>query len=434
MNFTRRHFAIFVLVLFSAFSFTVAYSLAVLPDYFGEYPVDGGEVVEDVYSGDSFFEDIGFDVVDGSEEDGADYLQNHPEEAFVYDEALKGDVVSFESDVLGVRFSYAAELFSAAVVDDVVGKVFFPLSSYCGEPSCGGLLYSNVDKAVSAYSFDSALYHMGFYEGDFASVYSYAAASDLSRSFSVVQIANGLYAQVYLGRGYSDWSLRIYDSSLQVVHTFWIDNPTGSSELRYSSKALMNMLQQSFEVFASLPEVYPEVLADGEEIVFDGCGALSDYTQNSFYDAFISALSVTPMISSPIAEARYGDDYAFDESFVRDVCVAFDSSVVVAVVSGRYCDLGHVVRYSTITGELSLADSRHVRKIIGGDCMPSFGEFGKRNGHLLDLFGYFGDAGFSASYDFVYDYTANVVGLLKSCSSHVNFDTDELEEEECREY
>jgi hypothetical protein len=177
---------------------------------------------------------------------------------------------------------------------------------------------------------------------------------------------------------------------------------------------------------------YPEALFDdGDETVFDGCGSLEKYAALSFYPDFVRQVSLLPVSS----QVDYEDELFYTLDSVGDACFAEEEGLFVVLLrSNRFCDLGTVVQYRVYEGVLLVADTQQVYSTLASSCLPALDEFGKRRGLIIDVSGFFGDAGYSASYGFEYYYHKNILTVVSACSVLENAETGEVLDEMCVTY
>lgn len=129
-----------------------------------------------------------------------------------------------------------------------------------------------------------------------------------------------------------------------------------------------------------------------EETTFDSCGSIDKYSDQNWYNKF----------SNQVATSK-----------VSDACLSLDGNLLIAIIPGGYCEGPSIYRYRVAedTIEEAVIDNR------GRGCLASPQEFGKREGSVIRLGeGFGGDAGVSAVMEFDYNYSTNIVTLIKSAN------------------
>lgn len=131
------------------------------------------------------------------------------------------------------------------------------------------------------------------------------------------------------------------------------------------------------------------------EIAFDNCGNIDKYKDESWYYNFTKVLSNSSISISDIREA----------------CFSFDKTTLIAITEGGYCEAGLLFQYKVSRNVLDKAVfDDHER-----GCVSWPDEFGKRNGKIISLQGFGGDAGCSGTMYYEYNYIDNKIELKKEC-------------------
>lgn len=141
-----------------------------------------------------------------------------------------------------------------------------------------------------------------------------------------------------------------------------------------------------------------ESLASGGniEITFDGCGKISSYKNNSWYSSFNDTLNNNGILMDEISEA----------------CLSLNETILIAITEGGYCESGIIFQYNISKNIITKATfNDHER-----GCVSWPNGFGKRNGYIIPLLGFGGDAGCSSTMYYDYNYINNTIELKKECS------------------
>ncbi len=138
-----------------------------------------------------------------------------------------------------------------------------------------------------------------------------------------------------------------------------------------------------------------------ENPVFDGCkNHITAYSDYSWFNDLSRNVYNT-----------YGFGLYDKIDYVKqaDACYSENGQMVIFLLNGEYRSKGQLFKYYINTGELFEAD------LINEQVSAStWMEFGKRNGSIIPLYGYFGDAGYQSEYLYDYDFKNNTVTYIKS--------------------
>lgn len=139
------------------------------------------------------------------------------------------------------------------------------------------------------------------------------------------------------------------------------------------------------EVMYRLSEDYvPEDILPTSEVIFDGCGGLDKYKNESWYQDFTNAV---------------GTEHPY---YVEELCYSDAQNVAIATTRVSECSGSDVVLFNT--AKKSLATAFIDMGSLEADCLV-FEEFGKRTGRIIPVMSKIYN---SCAY-FDYDYIANTV-------------------------
>lgn len=141
--------------------------------------------------------------------------------------------------------------------------------------------------------------------------------------------------------------------------------------------------------------------------VFDGCKKhITEYASYSWF----------PALSQKMLSSRgigMYDKIGYQSQ--SDACYSENGKMVIFMINGEYMNRGKLFKYYTDTNELFEASLTN--NPSGPD---TWMEFGKRNGSIIPLYGYFGDAGYMGEYYYNYNFQNNTVTYIKSRSGTVD--------------
>ena len=134
--------------------------------------------------------------------------------------------------------------------------------------------------------------------------------------------------------------------------------------------------------------------------VFDGCK--SHVTKYASYNWF-------PNLSKTMLR-NYGLGLYDKIDYVSqaDACYSENGKMVIFLLDGEYFSKGRLFKYYTDTDEIFEAKQTNPNQRP-----DTWMEFGKRNGSLIPLHGYLGDAGYMSEYYYNYDFIKNTVTYVK---------------------
>lgn len=196
---------------------------------------------------------------------------------------------------------------------------------------------------------------------------------------------------------------------------------------KYISLFLLTVLSgcSVMEENSSTPLVYDE-LSEQEEISFDGCGALSTYEAQAWYEEFQSRATTLSKESRSVSnEGVTIKEVPAKIEDISDACYSENGDLFLVLIPGGYLSGPTVYRFNTESLDLDKASLDD--KGQKGLSTPK--EFGERTGSGIALVGRGGDAGTTVIMSYNYDFIENSIELEKSCSS-----SESNPEEKCTEY
>lgn len=142
------------------------------------------------------------------------------------------------------------------------------------------------------------------------------------------------------------------------------------------------------ETFDELEEMFSTVKIGLEQAIFDGCGNVEKYQNETWYADFYDAFT----------------DEVGSEKKIQELCFAPNENLVIFAEQPIYCGESHVGRYDTQTKLIELATYTNAE---GDGCEAWPTAFGKRVGDVIEMTGSNGDAGCGADVAFDYNYVKN---------------------------
>ncbi|MBI5413901.1 hypothetical protein HZA38_00085 [Candidatus Peregrinibacteria bacterium] len=126
------------------------------------------------------------------------------------------------------------------------------------------------------------------------------------------------------------------------------------------------------------------------QITFDGCKKIPEYSEEEWYSGFKS-----------IAQEFF--------SQISDACYSQNGGMLLSLVHGEYCESGSIYKYTIKSSSLEKATLNEK----GRGCLAGMKNFGKREGNIIKMEGFGGDAGCSSKMFYDYDFLGNKVMLVK---------------------
>jgi hypothetical protein len=189
-------------------------------------------------------------------------------------------------------------------------------------------------------------------------------------------------------------------------------------------EAIQKTAEDAFESLRI--ELTGEVAAADDLVSFDGCGDLSTYETQAWYNEFqSSASSLTKEYRSISKDGVAIKEKPATLEDVSDACYSENGDIFIVLIPGAYLSGPSIYRFNTESSELSRA-SLDDKNQTG---LSSPKEFGERIESSIGLTGRDGDAGVTVIMSYNYDFVENSIELTKSCTS-----SESSPEEKCVAY
>jgi hypothetical protein len=136
-----------------------------------------------------------------------------------------------------------------------------------------------------------------------------------------------------------------------------------------------------------------------KETEFDNCKQNDEYKDYSWYKKLENQIRIYN-ITSP------------NEQKISNICLSSNNLTLLALTEGSYCTAGNIFQYDIAMDTLIKAVFNDKNR----GCVSWPEEFGEREGPIIHLEGFGGDAGCGGTMYYDYNYITNVIELKKECS------------------
>jgi hypothetical protein len=152
---------------------------------------------------------------------------------------------------------------------------------------------------------------------------------------------------------------------------------------------------------------------------FNECGSDEDYRGYPWYNLLKTNLHEMARQPEYINLSFYRHNPDPPKLPIVDMCLSLDQKFAIGIYGVDYCDSGFVFRYNIDEDLIEVAKYLDDYRI---GCKASLSEFGKREGNIIPVKSFFGDAGFISHGTWEYDFTKNTLKLKEICHGSHSFE------------